>query len=118
MKTSPYIQSKQSVDSFKIEILDKILSKDLDIALTDGDSRGMRQRVTDNLTSSHISLLQSVVEMVKGMFVEATDSDNGYQTGVTMNRRRLTHKQMEGYNIAVEEFTKNLEEEINLCKKQ
>lgn len=43
-------------------------------------------------------------ELMIGSDCEATDSDDGYTTGVTKNGERLTHNQRIGYNRAKQEI--------------
>ena len=46
--------------------------------------------------------------IIKKLWVEPTNSDNGYETGTTITGERLSHNQKMGYNKALEDIINQL----------
>lgn len=55
-------------------------------------------------------LLTHIIEEIEKSHVEPTDSDKGYETGVTLNGKRLSHNQKDGYNKALTDIQTMLKE--------
>lgn len=106
----------------EIERFDEGFSKI--VSVIDGDKMGFpnfisickvraRANIKDFIIQSHINLLEADIKRLEGKIVGATDSDNGYETGVTKTGDRLTHNQKFGYNLAIQEEIDHKIEEIN-----
>lgn len=65
-------------------------------------------RLTEYINKNFIS-----VEEVEGMKVKATESDNGYETGVTYGGKRLSHNMKIGYNQALDNIRQRIKERNN-----
>lgn len=76
----------------------------------------LRDTIEDILTKKdqeHKAELEMIKEEIEKCFIEATESDNGYETGVTKNGERISNNKKDGYNYAIQDTLAILDSHIN-----